>query len=152
MKKQKPVKMSRAETKKIIDAVADELISKLKKVGFTVQRYDSYSSMSIYLKLDYGVCNSIRISDHKGKKHLAYRYNFLTNIPKHIPYHSSLTKEGWQRHFYRPESIDVFMNQLKQDYFKKFDYLGPSGYRQLMERNRLAGQSQKGFWQQAVIV
>ena len=40
--------------------------------GFIVQRYDSVTTNSIYLKLDYGMCNSIRISDHKGKKHLSY--------------------------------------------------------------------------------
>ena len=144
--------MNRKQTKKLIDKVAEELITRLKKAGFIIQRYDSYSSMSIYLKLDYGVCNSIRISDHQGKKHLAYRYNFLTNIPKHIPYHSTHTKEGYIRHFYQPESIDMFIEQLKQDYRQKIARFGPHGYKKLMLENKEAGQNQKGFWQQAVEV
>ena len=52
--------------------------------GFIVQRYDSVTTNSIYLKLDYGMCNSIRISDHKGKKHLSYMYNLRSDIKKYF--------------------------------------------------------------------
>ena len=45
--------------------IADYIQSKLLEYGFKIQRYNAYSTNSIYLKLDYGVCNSIRISDHK---------------------------------------------------------------------------------------
>ena len=54
---------------------ADWLIRELKKQGFVIQKYDAISTKSIYLKLDYGMSNSIRISDHKGHKHLKYRFN-----------------------------------------------------------------------------
>lgn len=56
-------------------ALADSLSERFLAEGFTVHRYDAYSTSSVYLKLDCGMCNSIRISDHRGKKHLAYRYN-----------------------------------------------------------------------------
>ena len=61
--------------KRELTALADFITGQLIREGFVVQRYDSCTSDSIYLKLDYGVCNSIRISDHQGKKHLKYRYN-----------------------------------------------------------------------------
>ena len=42
----------------------------LLEAGIVIQRYDAYSTDSVYLKLDYGVCNSIRISNHNGKRYL----------------------------------------------------------------------------------
>ena len=50
-----------------LDNLADYIAKRLISEGFTVQRYNAYTTNSIYLKLDYGVCNSIRISDHPGK-------------------------------------------------------------------------------------
>jgi hypothetical protein len=146
-------KLSFSERKELIKSTADELIKQLKRSGFIIQRYDSYSTNSVYLKLDYGVCNSIRISDHQGKKHLSYRYSFLTEgIPEHIPYYCDQTKEGWKRHYYQVDSIDTFMEQLKSDYLRKYNSLGPAGYRNQMIQYRNEGRTKKGFWQQAVIV
>lgn len=48
--------------------VANYLIPKLLEIGFIVHRYNSHSTSSIYLKLDYGLSCGIRIADHKGKK------------------------------------------------------------------------------------
>lgn len=45
-----------------------------------IHRYDAYSTNSVYLKFDYGVANSLRIADHAGKKHLAYRFNIILNL------------------------------------------------------------------------
>ncbi|MBM7715323.1 hypothetical protein JOC94_002310 [Bacillus thermophilus] len=56
------------KNQKELQETADYIIARLKKKGIVIQRYDSYSTNSIYLKLDYGVSNSVRISDHKGKK------------------------------------------------------------------------------------
>lgn len=47
--------------------ICNKIIDFLLDNGFSVLRYDAYSTNSIYLKLDYGVCYSIRISDHPGK-------------------------------------------------------------------------------------
>lgn len=66
----------------IITQVADTLCRRLLSAGFIVHRYDAYSTNSIYLKLDCGVCNSIRISDHTGKGYLKYRYNIGSDIRK----------------------------------------------------------------------
>ena len=58
--------------------LATEVAQKLVEAGFVVHRYNAYSTQSVYLKLDYGVANSIRISDHKGKEKLSYRYRAQT--------------------------------------------------------------------------
>ena len=55
-----------------IKSIADNLVHTLSQAGFTIQRYDASTTDSIYLKLDYGVGNSIRISNHNGKKHLKH--------------------------------------------------------------------------------
>ena len=55
--------------------VCDRLAGKV-----VIHRYDAYSTNSVYLKFDYGVGNSLRISDHKGKKHLAYRFNIILDL------------------------------------------------------------------------
>ena len=152
-KKQFKNKIPFTERKELVNKTADDLISRLKAAGFIIQRYNSYSTNSVYLKLDYGVCNSIRISDHRGKKHLAYRYNFLVEgIPSHTPYYCDKTKEGWKRHYYQITSIDTFIEQLKKDYKSKIEFLGPRGYHQRMVQYKRDGLTKPGFWQQAELV
>lgn len=81
--------------------VAHELQTKLIERGFTIHRYDAFSSNSVYLKLDYGACGSIRISDHKGYKHLHYMWNIGTWIDQER--HEN--HEVRPRHFYPVESM-----------------------------------------------
>ena len=57
--------------------VASALIPKLIKKDFIVHRYNSYTTSSIYLKLDYGLSCGIRIADHPGKKKYHYRFNVI---------------------------------------------------------------------------
>ena len=57
--------------------VANILIPRLLNMNFIVHRYNSYSTSSIYLKLDYGLSCGIRIADHNGKKKYHYRFNVL---------------------------------------------------------------------------
>ena len=70
------------EKERTLQEIADSICRRLKKKGFSILHYDAMSTDSIYLKLDYGVCNSIRIGGHRGKSKLKYRYNIGTNIKK----------------------------------------------------------------------
>ena len=78
---------------------ADAIVSILKDKGFVIQRYDAYSTDSVYLKLDYGVCNSIRISDHEGKKHLCYRYNMI------IGGENNIVEEKYIRYYFNENKV-----------------------------------------------
>ena len=49
-----------------LNDIAEMLCRNLISEGFIIQRYDAYSSNSIYLKLDYGACNSI--SDQRSSR------------------------------------------------------------------------------------
>lgn len=110
--------------------------------GFTIQRYDSYSTNSIYLKLDYGVMNSLRISDHKGKKHLKYRYNLLSDrkgINKHYD-------DVYPRFYYGFNHVERLLADIFQDKVQKLTRYGSKKYRIYMERNLQNNKSNKGFW------
>ena len=57
--------------------VANILVNELKNLDFIVHRHNSVTTNSIYLKLDYGVCCGIRISNHNGKKKYHYKFNVI---------------------------------------------------------------------------
>jgi hypothetical protein len=67
-----------------ITRYADEVISILKEKGFVIQRHDLYEDdlsrdKSVYLRLDYGVVGTIRISSKKGKEYVNHQYNIILN-------------------------------------------------------------------------
>lgn len=127
---------------KSVAAMAEFVISQLLEAGFTIQRYDSMSSRSIYLKLDYGVCNSIRISDHKGLRQYRYRYNLLSNR-KGYRWHSN---SGVDRLYYGFDSVHTMLQDIKDDRAVKTLMYGPDKYAHYMEMNDLANSGKKGFW------
>lgn len=74
---------------KAINNFVQEMFSQ----GITVQFYRAITTNSFYIKLDYGLLNSVRFSDHDGKKHLKYRYNVrLTDKRSNQPL--NVDKEG----------------------------------------------------------
>jgi hypothetical protein len=127
--------------------IADLLIKTLKKNGFTIHRYDAYSSNSIYLKLDYGVCNSIRISDHTGKAYLKYRYNFILNG---VPYEEVMDK--YPRFYYNESTINQMIEKIKKDKRDIVQQYGMSNYNKFVNQNKADTRNQKGFWKQAKLV
>lgn len=118
------------------------MIDRLLDAGFKIQRYDSFTSKSIYLKLDYGVCNSIRISDHKGKKHLNYRFNLLSDrydVNKH-------NNGSYPRNFYGFGHVNVMINDIVSHRSERFLKYGSERYKGLMQKNVQENKYKKGFW------
>lgn len=132
---------------KQLQDIADYLIKTLKAYGFTIHRYDAYSSNSIYLKLDYGVCNSIRISDHSGKKYLKYRYNFILSG---VPYEEQI--DTYPRFYFNETSIEQMISKIKQDKENKINNYGIRNYTMYVNKNKADIGNQKGFWKQAKLV
>lgn len=95
-----------------LDNLADSIAKRLIAEGFTVQRYDAYTTNSIYLKLDYGVCNSIRISDHPGKKYLKYRYNIGSFVKEYRK-----EKDRFDRFYYRADKSKNMIKKIIEDSF-----------------------------------
>lgn len=100
-----------SQLKELAKYVSERLLDK----GFIVQRYDAYSTDSIYLKLDYGAANSIRISNHPGKKHLRYRYNIT------LDGQTEDVMDTYIRHYYKPDDVDSMLETIVEK--KKEDML-----------------------------
>jgi len=126
--------------------IALKLQNRLTAEGFVIQRYDAYSTNSIYLKLDYGMCNSIRISDHAGKKHL----NYMFNLGKHITAISH-DKQDFTRYYYPLDKMDELVRHILKHRQGKMQHYGASYY-EAMEEMRMKNQNNTGFWSKAYLV
>ena len=130
----------------MIRTIAKTLIKRLKQEGFIIRRYDAYSTHSVYLKLDYGLAHSIRISDHQGKKHLSYRYNVILNQKK---CETVMDDNGLTRTFYPPEMLEDLIAAiitLKRDTLQQY---GDRSYKRLMQSNQEKHKHDTvGFWAQ----
>ena len=128
--------------------MADLMCELLIKEGFIVQRYDAYSTNSIYLKLDYGMCNSIRISDHEGKKYLNYKYNLRCDIN-----HDYYNKNAYTRYYVSFKHYKRLIEHIKNDRWKKYYKAGSiAAYKDLRDIEKNLNKNNKGFWQKAYLV
>ena len=121
--------------------VCDRLAGKV-----LIHRYDAYSTTSVYLKFDYGVANSLRIADHAGKKHLAYRFNIILDLtePKND------LSDRFPRNYYPPEMVDQAIEDILAGIeAKRARY---RDYEAVMEVARAKAEHERGFWQQARLV
>lgn len=128
-----------ANTRQYLNEIAEEVISRLSgKV--IIHRYDAFSTNSICLKFDFGVANSLRISDHEGKKYLRYRYNVLTtqDVKK------TKIDHGFERIFYSPRMVKALCRDILEAKQRKqrlyIDYDG------LVQKKALEVCHETGFW------
>ncbi|MEC0234439.1 AAA family ATPase [Paenibacillus kribbensis] len=128
--------------------VAAALIALLKKEDFTIQRYDSVTTSSIYLKLDYGVCHSVRIGDHKGKRQYKYRYNVDIGR-RQINRHK--TAEGWPRWYYPETELRALVRDVVRERQQLQKY-GTENYWALMVQRKFESSGAKGFWESSYLV
>lgn len=124
-------------------AIADEIQEKLLGMGFTVHRLDAVTTDSVYLKVDCGVCHSIRVSDHTGKRHLKYRYNIGTFVRKFRS-----VRDMHMRYYFTADEVDRLVDFVKRDRARQIDVLGGrKAYRERVQRFRERGEAMtEGFW------
>ena len=134
--------------KKSLNDIADAVIEKLRgKV--IIHRYDSFSTNSIYLKFDYGVANSLRISDHDGKRHLKYRFNILESMGNKSSKETH-TRQGFEMVFYSPAMINACCRDIlasKADRVERY-----RDYDAIVERAKAEATPEKGFWHGARLI
>ena len=128
--------------------LAEYLCKRLIAEGFAVQRYDAYKTDSIYLKLDFGVCNSIRIADHPGKRYLKYRYNIGSFVKKY----RYENKRGLPRLYFRQDQVEILIEQILRDRKSKIKRYGADRYQGFMKENKVKNRNLKGFWRKSRIV
>lgn len=134
--------------KKSLNDIADAVIKQLNG-KIIIHRYDAYSTNSIYLKFDYGVANSLRISDHNGKYHLRYRYNILESMRGESS-KKERYRHGLQMIFYSPAMVNACCRDIlaaKAEKEKKY-----SSYEAVVNAARGKVKGQKGFWSGAKMV
>ena len=109
--------------------MAKILIKELSELGFTVHRYNAVTTSSIYLKLDYGVCCGIRISNHSGKKKYHYRFNIVKGYNgDKVTYSKNLIS-----YFYTFEQISQLIRDVQHERNKKIQRYGLNNYKKYME-------------------
>lgn len=133
----------------LISIIADSIIYFLKSQGFIIQRYNAYSTNSVYLKLDFGVSNSIRISDHPGKQHLQYRYNVI--VGGDHKFKEDLSHQ-YPMYFYNDESYCDMLKKIISDKKEKLEKYKRIGYESFMKKNQLTNKYKQGFWKDATLV
>ena len=130
-----------------LENLADSIAKRLAGEGFIVHRYDAKTTDSIYLKLDYGVCNSIRISSHAGKKHLKYRYNIGPYINAFY-----VVKDKYDRFYYPADGLEDMIAQIIEDRELKLSRYGYERYAGYMLKNKRDKAGSLGFWREAVLL
>ena len=134
------------DNKETIEKLVNKIIAEAKWLGIEVMRYDSKNTNSVYLKFDAGMLNSVRISDHRGYKKYAYRYNIILNIVPTIE-----IDRGFDRYYYNQNGVKDFIKKLETEYSKALKkYEGD--YTKIMEKNKITNKDKRGFWAKGRIV
>ena len=121
--------------------VANILISKLLDMGFIIHRYNSHSTSSIYLKLDYGLSRGIRIADHPGKKKYSYRFNVI----KDYVGNKVILKDGLICNFYDFNELDNVVNAVQKEKQDKINKYGLRNYQIYMKKQENENELFKRF-------
>lgn len=121
--------------------ITNIIASKLLGMGFVVHRYNSHSTSSIYLKLDYGLSCGIRISDHPGKKKYSYRFNLI----KDYVGDKVILKDGLICHFYDFNELNNVLKAIQQEKQQKINKYGLENYKRYMEKEKNENELFKRF-------
>lgn len=121
--------------------VTNILVSKLLDMGFIVHRYNSHSTSSIYLKLDYGLSCGIRIADHPGKKKYSYRFNVI----KDYSGDKVILKDDLICRFYDFNELDSVLNAVQQEKQQKISKYGLKNYQMYMKKEKQDNELFKRF-------
>lgn len=109
--------------------VANILISKLLEMNFIVHRYNSFSTSSIYLKLDYGVACGVRIADHPGKKKYHYRFN----VVKDYKGNKVIRNGNLISYFFDFNELEMIIGAILKEKQEKIEKYGIERYQKYME-------------------
>lgn len=117
-----------------------KLLNDLDVEGFILQYYEAYSTSSCYVKLDYGISNSIRIADHKGKDKYPYRFNLMVGLDE------SYEVDG--RYYYSVSDYGKMIQDIKNFKNEQLNKYGFSYYKYML-KNKKDAKNKKGFWSKA---
>lgn len=139
------------EVMRRIQESADYVQQRLLRKEYTVHRYESITTLSIYIKVDYGVGETIRISDHIGKINKNCKFNLdVTKLGKRKGVIDSIYGA---RTFYTLDNIDRMVNDIiKHRNNKVGNYGGIEKYLQAVNNAKENRNMSGGFWKYAIEV
>ena len=119
----------------ITEEATDKLITYLtdKCPDIIIHYYHSYTSNSIYVKLDYGAANSIRISDH-DKADNGYNYKYELRTDKTLSWHRF--ENDTYKIMYPATQIEQLANKIIKERNKKKQEKGQSYINELNKRKK----------------
>lgn len=132
-----------------VKEMAIYLIKKLSRKHIVIQYYKKNEN-TIYLKLDYGVLGTIRISDVKEAKPFNHKYNLVTFIVKPYVKHVPSDYGVILRYFYPFNHADMLIKQILDDRRKKSFQYGLINYKLYMNKNKSVLETQEPYWKQVI--
>lgn len=130
---------------KRIKRLAGGIAKALAREGFTVHRYDAETTDSVYLRLDWGACNTIRVSDHPGYAHAGNRYNIGPWIEMPMR-----TEEKYPRFYWPEDRSAALIAKCIADRDARIGWSGRGGYDAIVaKKRREARKSRSKFWERA---
>lgn len=132
-----------------IHTMADYVQQRLVKKDYIVHRYNSFSTNSIYLKIDYGIGGTVRISDHRGKRHKDCRFNL--EMDKKGKRKDVIDSKFGDRIFYTRDGVDRMIKEIVKYRENKVKTAGGiHKYLECVERLGDEIVEFKGFWSASI--
>ena len=129
-------------TEEATDILINHLTDKCPDI--IIHYYHSYTSNSIYIKLDYGAANSIRISDH-DKSDNGYNYKYELRTDKTLSWHRF--ENDIYKIMYPATQIEQLANKIIKEREKKINEKGQSYLNELNKRkNYMDSEKSKKFY------
>ena len=115
-----------------------------------IHYYHSYTSNSIYVKLDYGAANSIRISDH-DKTDNGYNYKYELRTDKSLSWHRF--ENDIYKIMYPATQIEQLANKIIKERAKKMKEKGQSYQNEMNKRKKyMDSEKSKKFYKMCVAI
>jgi hypothetical protein len=142
-----------------LDKAVHTLIKRLKEERFIVQKYKSRSTRSVYLKIDFGLCHSIRISDHLfADMDGRIKYHVVENLPKKEKRMLQQVNEEYKvENLFFPmkeEYIEEIVQKIVENRERERRHKGKEGYVDWMYNRYclMKDDAKNGFWKKSKII
>mgnify|MGYP004684540503 CR=1 FL=1 len=146
--KEEEVKAKKTIDKKKVSKVEsslERLIQGLKEKKIHLLRWDDPKTHTIYLKMDWGVLSTIRISDQVASGKYTYKYNVILGAKK-----GAVKQEnGITREYYTLREMKALISSIEIEREEKIHKYGRANYQKYMLANKQKAKSQKGFFEGA---
>ena len=132
-----------SETKNVALAIQE----RLKSNGYIVHRLDDYLNRTIILKVDFGLLDTIRISEKADKYDYPYKYNVRMDLKKY-----RVEDEKKVRYFFPYNDYDKMFDIIDFNYTELKNKYGSKWYSDKLkdsDMSSLYGYGASYFWRKA---